>query len=907
MHRLPQIGALLLVAVRLNAQSPHGEAMKMDCAQCHVPADWTSISDSIPFDHDLTRYPLVGTHAQVECKACHTTLVFDEAPDQCSACHTDMHAMTVGDDCARCHTPRNWLVDAIPELHEENGFPLIGAHGNLSCVDCHTSETALRFDRIGNDCISCHADDLRATRHPDHIMAGFSDDCIQCHDPLGSGWNTEIVDHDFFPLILGHAISDCDQCHTGGSFSTASPECVSCHQSDFSGTANPDHTVAGFSTDCATCHTISPGWTPVTYDHSGYPLIGAHALVHDCDQCHNGNYNNTPNTCEGCHLADYNGSVNPNHTAAGFSTDCAQCHDETAWSPSGYDHNGYPLVGAHTTASCDQCHNGNYNNTPNTCEGCHLADYNGSANPNHAAAGFSMDCAQCHDETAWSPSGYDHNGYPLVGAHTTASCDQCHNGNYNNTPNTCEGCHLADYNGTTAPNHTSAQFTTDCTQCHDEAAWSPSSYDHATTGFPLTGGHAGVDCAQCHSNGYQGTPTNCDACHMPDYNGTTNPNHAAAQFPTDCTICHDETAWGNSTFDHGTTSFPLTGGHSGVACTQCHSNGYQGTPTNCDACHMPDYNGTTDPNHAAAQFPSDCTQCHDETAWIPSSYDHNGYPLMGSHATVSCDQCHNGNYNNTPSTCDGCHMPDYNGTTNPDHAAAQFPMDCALCHDETAWNNSTFDHSTTDFPLTGGHAGVNCIACHSNGYQGIPTNCDACHMPDYNGTTNPDHAAAQFPTDCAQCHNETSWTPSTFDHSATGFALTGGHAGASCLQCHSNGYQGTPTDCDACHMADFNATTNPDHQAAQFPTDCAQCHSISAWSPSTFDHDGMYFPIYSGTHNGEWNTCVECHTDPNDYSVFSCIDCHEHDDQAQVDNDHSGENGYSYNSAACFNCHPNGN
>ncbi|MBK7084869.1 MAG: hypothetical protein IPH53_09455 [Flavobacteriales bacterium] len=126
----------------------------------------------------------------------------------------------------------------------------------------------------------------------------------------------------------------------------------------------------------------------------------------------------------------------------------------TAWSPSGYDRNGYPLVKG-APRKCDQCHNGNYNNTPNTCEGCHLADYNGSANPNHAAAGFSMDCAQCHDETAWSPSGYDHNGYPLVGAHTTASCDQCHNGNYNNTPNTCEGCHLADYNGTTAPNHTS--------------------------------------------------------------------------------------------------------------------------------------------------------------------------------------------------------------------------------------------------------------------------------------------------------------------------------------------------------------------------------------------------------------------------------------------------------------------
>ena len=66
-----------------------------------------------------------------------------------------------------------------------------------------------------------------------------------------------------------------------------------------------------------------------------------------------------------------------------------------------------------------------------------------------------------------------------------------------------------------------------------------------------------------------------------------------------------------------------------------------------------------------------------------------------------------------------------------------------------------------------------------------------------------------------------------------------------------------------------------------------------------------YFPIYSGTHNGEWNTCVECHTDPNDYSVFSCIICH--DNQADLADEHSDENGYSFNSNACFNCHPNGN
>ena len=33
-------------------------------------------------------------------------------------------------------------------------------------------------------------------------------------------------------------------------------------------------------------------------------------------------------------------TTDPDHTAAGFSTDCATCHSETAWEPSTFDHDG---------------------------------------------------------------------------------------------------------------------------------------------------------------------------------------------------------------------------------------------------------------------------------------------------------------------------------------------------------------------------------------------------------------------------------------------------------------------------------------------------------------------------------------------------------------------------------------
>jgi hypothetical protein len=107
-----------------------------------------------------------------------------------------------------------------------------------------------------------------------------------------------------------------------------------------------------------------------------------------------------------------------------------------------------------------------------------------------------------------------------------------------------------------------------------------------------------------------------------------------------------------------------------------------------------------------------------------------------------------------------------------------------------------------------------------------------------------------------------------------------------------------------CHLTDYNQTNNPPHASAQFPTDCQMCHTTSAWIPSTFDHDGQYFPIYSGKHAGEWNLCSDCHTNPGNYAEFTCLTCH---GQSQTNEEHNGVPGYSYNSNACYNCHPNGN
>ena len=106
-------------------------------------------------------------------------------------------------------------------------------------------------------------------------------------------------------------------------------------------------------------------------------------------------------------------------------------------------------------------------------------------------------------------------------------------------------------------------------------------------------------------------------------------------------------------------------------------------------------------------------------------------------------------------------------------------------------------------------------------------------------------------------------------------------------------------------MPDYNAASNPNHVSSQFPVDCAFCHNTTAWDPSTFNHN-LYFPIYNGAHSQVWNTCSTCHSNPYDFTVFRCIECHEHSNQSQVNGDHNGVNGYAYNNDACYNCHPDG-
>ena len=545
MYRLPFTIVFFIGLISLSAQSPHGDEFKMACEKCHNPFGWKIDYRTLQFDHGKTEFPLEGSHELVDCRMCHEDLTFKGAPMECASCHTDVHSQSVGNDCMRCHDTETWLVSNIPELHESNGFPLVGSHNNLSCIECHSSETTLRFDRIGNECVSCHRDDYLATQSPNHQQSGYSMDCIECHNPLGFGWDSESINHDFFPLTQGHDIQDCTQCHITGNYSDATPECVSCHQNDYAGTQNPDHAAAGFSTDCVNCHTIAPGWRPAMVNHDFFPLTQGHD-IQDCTECHTtGNYADASPECVSCHQNDYAGTQDPDHQASGFSTDCASCHSTSpGWTPATINHDFFPLTQGHDIQDCTRCHtNGTYAGLSPECVTCHQNDYAGTQDPDHQASGFSTDCASCHSTSpGWTPATINHDFFPLTQGHDIQDCTRCHtNGTYAGLSPECVTCHQNDYDQTTDPNHLAANFPTDCAACHTtNPGWQPAEFDHDGQYFPIYSGkhrQEWNDCTDCHTNPSNYAEFSCFQCH--GQNQTNNDHSEVNGYSYNSMACYE--------------------------------------------------------------------------------------------------------------------------------------------------------------------------------------------------------------------------------------------------------------------------------------------------------------------------------------------------------------------------------
>ena len=615
-------------------QDPHRGEMGTDCARCHSARSFVDRTAMVR-QHQATRFPLTGSHAQI--------------------------------DCENCHKPT--------------------AQGQMQFVGTHA------------ECQNCHMDAYNSAKNPDHVAGGFPLDCSSCHSTLTWSTKTFDHDRTAFPLTGAHRAVACQSCHGDGVYKGKTTDCYGCHKTDYDGTSTPAHAAAGFPTTCVTCHTTVAWTTATfDHSKTAFPLTGAHAAV-ACNQCHgDGVYKGKTTDCYSCHQSDYTGAT-PNHASSGFGTNCITCHTTVTWAGAVFDHSktAFPLTGAHAAVACNQCHgDGVYQGKSTLCYSCHTTDYNGTTDPKHtsAAATFVTTCETCHNTTVWTTSTFNHSSattFPLTGSHVGLDCNACHGDNvYRGKSTLCFACHQADYTGTTAPAHATAGFPTTCETCHSTANWTSSTFNHNTsTTFPLTGAHQAVACNGCHGdNVYKGKSTLCYSCHATDYNGTTDPKHgsAAATFVTTCESCHNTTNWTSATFNHSTqTTFPLTGAHITLDCNACHGdNLYKGKSTLCYACHQADYN-TTVVNHASAGFNTTCETCHTTTAWSGGKYTAHDtqFPIYsGRHLGKwsSCVDCHTSTTNYAVWSCvnSSCHT---NTATDGTHRNKPNAINlCYSCH-----------------------------------------------------------------------------------------------------------------------------------------------------------------------------------------------------------------------------------
>ncbi len=609
------------------------------------------------------------------------------------------------------------------------------------------------------------------------------------------------------PLSRAHqslsGTSNCTTCHKLGGEATF--KCVACHTeignrvTARKGLHSSYNLSPGSSQECVRCHSEHNGedfplikWDIRTFDHkqTGYALEGKHAGL-ACNRCHSAQHIsqsdraaikvNDPNktflgvstSCVTCHQDEHKGRLGQN---------CLQCHTYNDWktvSIGQFDHSKtrYPLTGSHIQVACEKCHTPGPDSKPRyagiafgKCSDCHSDPHRGS---------FTQGCQACHNTGGWKrvstqavSERFDHSKtkYPLLGKHAAVECSQCHAGGDFKKPlvfQKCMDCHRPDpHSGQFAKRSDGGE----CASCHTVDGFKPSTFtvkDHATTAYPLEGGHVMVQCSGCHIP--KGKDTlfkikfqRCTDCHSDKHSG----QFAAAPYFNGCERCHNLQGYRPSTFAlarHKETRFILTGGHMAVPCGDCHKESdsfrpktvaYHWNELSCTSCHVDPHQGQF--KDRIQQIRSDgkaagCEACHSTKSWKElSGFDHakTSFPLLGAHRATACMDCHRPpnqetrlihvDFKAAPTKCQDCHQ-DIHGAQ---FAKAGVTL-CADCHNSAKWKPSLFDHDKrTEFPLQGAHQNVRCDGCHKLTrsvddktvlfYKPTPKDCASCH-----GSTTP--------------------------------------------------------------------------------------------------------------------------------------------------------------------------
>ncbi len=318
--------------------------------------------------------------------------------------------------------------------------------------------------------------------------------------------------------------------------------------------------------------------------------------------------------------------------------------------------------------------------------------------------------------------------------------------------------------------------------------------------LPLSGVHAQLVCAKCHTNGiYKGTPTQCSVCHQ-----NIRP---VDHFIGECDACHNTIAWKPANFNHLAAS-----------------------ATDCQVCHAR--------QRPANHYTGQCSACHASTAWLPAHFNHqtvgaidcqscHGMKRPANHFTGQCSACHattawlpaHFNHQAAGATdCQSCH-----GIKRP---ANHFTGQCSACHATTAWLPAHFNHQAAGASdCQSCHAGKRpanhftgqCSLCHSTNawlpasfnHTGL-ADCQSCHTPPAN------HWSGQ----CSKCHTPGNW--SKISVSGHTFPTNHGNAGGICSSCHDG--TNASANCYKCHNQAETEKNHADKGISNIAGRCLQCH-----------------------------------------------------------------------------------
>lgn len=340
----------------------HQKTAGSNCDNCH---NTTSFTNKINFDHNKTKFPLLGSHKNQNCIDCHKKTKTDNSSILrfvsmesilCTDCHVDVHESKFGQKCLNCHNFNSFKVSRKQNFdHSKTGFDLIGKHQFVECKDCHKGKLT---DPVKHEkCLDCHLDYHKG----EFVINNSPRDCKNCHDENGftpSKFTLENHQKTKFSLTGSHLAVDCSSCHKKKNewkFRFSTFRCIECHE-------NVHNQEISFKfmgkNDCENCHnTIS--WKNLNFDHdkTNFKLEGRHLKI-KCGDCHIKNINNKKvhlfksinSICLSCH--------NDVHNKQYISEECRLCHTFDSWKPTIFNHDRaqFKLSGAHEKIECNKCH-----------------------------------------------------------------------------------------------------------------------------------------------------------------------------------------------------------------------------------------------------------------------------------------------------------------------------------------------------------------------------------------------------------------------------------------------------------------------------------------------------------------------------------------------------------------------